>query len=203
MSPPHIQASHCTYGWYHGISPQTTKSPHCRADTLLVCHTLNMWSTYPHLVQYHTSWDIHYICGRLGHTWCSTTLPHGRVWPQRPIVDTVIIITWVSEQDDRTSLAHSTDLVSDDWITFGQCSKTVTQILYGIRYHKRARAHSPLVDRARGDKRLRPWWQIGGGGEGDPCNQGCLTTARYYSAAGKIPQVIYIWCSPAASFFFL
>ena len=30
-------------------------------------------------------------------------------------------------------------------------------------------AHCPLVDRARGDKRLRPWWHIGGGGgEGTP-----------------------------------
>ena len=148
------------------------------------------------------------MCGRLGHTRCNTTLvePHWRAWPQRPIVDTFIIITWASEWGvgyNRTSLAHSTNLVSDDWITFGQCWKTVTQVLYGIRYHKRARAHSPLVDRARGDKRLRPWWHIGGGGEGDPCNQGCLTTGRYYSAAGKIPQVIYIWCSRAAWFFLL
>ena len=143
-----------------------------RRHTLGVPHIkyvvdLSTLGTVPHSVQYHTSWDTHYICGQVGHTWCSTTLPHGRVWPQRPIVDTVIIITWVSEQDDRTSLAHSTDLVSDDWITFGQCWKRVTQILYGIRYHKRARAHSPLVDRARGDKRLRPWWHIGGGGGGE------------------------------------
>ena len=144
-----------------------------------------MWSTWPHLLQYHTSWATREGLTAETNSW------------------DVHNYHLVSERDDRTSLAHSTDLVFDDWITFGQCSKTVTQVLYGIRYHKRARAHSPLVDRARGDKRLRPWWHIGGGeGEGDPCNQGCLTTGRYYSAAGKIPQVIYIWCSSAASFFF-
>ena len=73
-----------------------------RRHTLGVPHIkyvvdLSTLCTVPHSVQYHTSWDTHYICGQVGHTWCSTTLPHGRVWPQRPIVDTFIIITWVTE----------------------------------------------------------------------------------------------------------